>query len=247
MLISPDDTSLIKNGSEERRKFFDGLIAQLDYNYLLDFIKYNSILKQRNGLLKQFAERNYIDNDIIEVYNQQLLPLGEQIHQKRAEFIKEFVPVFNHRYQTLSEGREAVGLNYISELFEKNFNYNFFNNLKKDIKYQRSLMGVHKDDFVFEIDRFSLKKYGSQGQQKSFVIALKLAQFEFIKIKKGLKPILLLDDIFDKLDDRRIHEMMNMIADHQFGQIFVTDARPERTEKIFEKISAEISIFNTSK
>ncbi len=247
VLIAPDDTELIKNGSEERRKFFDGLIAQLDYNYLLDFIKYNSILKQRNALLKQFSEKNYFDAEMLEVYNNQLLPLGENIHQKRKDFIGEFVPVFRNRYLTLSESREEVDLTYVSELFEKNFHYNFFNNYKKDIKYQRTLMGVHKDDFVFEIDKFSLKKYGSQGQQKSFVIALKLAQFEFIKIKKKVKPILLLDDIFDKLDERRIHEMMNMIADRQFGQIFVTDARPERTEKIFEKISAEIRIFHTSK
>ena len=247
VLIAPDDTDLIKNGTEERRKFFDGLIAQLDYEYLLDFIKYNSILRQRNALLKQFAEKNYFDKDMLDVYNNQLIPIGHAIHQKRNEFINEFVPVFRQRYFTLTENREEVGLVYGSELFEKNFNYNFFNNIKKDIKFQRTTMGVHKDDFIFEIDKFSLKKYGSQGQQKSFVIALKIAQFEFIELKRKIKPILLLDDIFDKLDDRRIHELMSMIAGHQFGQIFVTDARPERTAKIFEKISAETRIFNTSK
>ena len=246
VLIAPDDTDLVRLGSEERRKFFDGLISQLDPEYLQDFIRYNQFLKQRNSLLRQFFEQNYFDKDLLELYTNELLKLGRNLHEKRKSFLFAFVPVFQEHYKNLSESRETVELLYESELSDENFEYDFSYNFKRDLQLQRTTRGVHRDDFIFEIDGFSLRKFGSQGQQKSFVIALKLAQFETLKIQKGSKPLLLLDDIFDKLDEPRIRKLMQMIADHQFGQIFVTDARPERTEKIFENIGVEMRIFRTS-
>jgi DNA replication and repair protein RecF len=246
VLIAPDDTDLVKLGSEERRKFFDGLISQIDHLYLDDFIKYNQFLKQRNSLLKQFYEQNFFDKELLEVYTNHLLVLGKKLHDKRRFFLESFVPVFQSHYNNLSENKESVELIYESELFDENFEYDFSYNFKRDLQLQRTTKGIHKDDFIFEIDKFSLRKFGSQGQQKSFVIALKLAQFEVLKNQKGKKPLLLMDDIFDKLDEPRIQKLMQMIADHQFGQIFVSDARPERTEKIFATIDAEMCIFRTS-
>jgi DNA replication and repair protein RecF len=243
VLMAPDDTDLVKDGSEERRKFFDGLISQLDHNYLEDFIQYTLVLRQRNSLLKQFFEKNYFDKDLLEVYTNQLLQTGQRLHTRRKQFIETFVPVFRHHYQHLSESREDVDLIYESELFDENFEYDFSYNFRRDLQLQRTTKGIHKDDFVFEINKFSLRKYGSQGQQKSFVIALKLAQFEVIKNQTGIKPLLVLDDIFDKLDERRIARLMQMIAESHFGQIFVTDARPERTRTIFGNIEADKKIF----
>jgi DNA replication and repair protein RecF len=159
--------------------------------------------------------------------------------------MQEYVRIFQQHYRNLTDSLEEVDLVYESELFEEDFEYEFFYATKRDLQAQRTTKGIHKDDFVFEINRFELKKFGSQGQQKSFVIALKLAQFEVIKENKQVKPILLLDDIFDKLDDLRINKLMHMIASGTFGQLFLTDARPERTKKVFEHIPAETCIFQT--
>jgi DNA replication and repair protein RecF len=243
VLMAPDDTELVKEGSEERRKFFDGLISQLDQAYLEDFIRYTQVLKQRNGLLRQFYEQNFFDKDLLDIYTQQLLPLGRSLYLKRKAFLEEFVPVFQGHYQNLSESRENVDLIYESELADPHFEEDFVYHYRRDLQAQRTVRGVHKDDFVFEIDKYPLRKYGSQGQQKSFVIALRLAQFDVLRNRKQLKPMLLLDDIFDKLDDRRIVKLMEMIAQDHFGQIFVTDARPERTRSIFSALQADIRFF----
>jgi DNA replication and repair protein RecF len=245
VLIAPNDTDLVRDGSEDRRKFFDGMLSQIDAQYLNDLIAYNLVLKQRNGLLKQFYERNYYDKELLETYSIPLLDLGRKIHFKRQEFMQEYVRIFQQHYRNLTDSLEEVDLVYESELFEEDFEYEFFYATKRDLQAQRTTKGIHKDDFVFEINRFELKKFGSQGQQKSFVIALKLAQFEVIKENKQVKPILLLDDIFDKLDDLRINKLMHMIASGTFGQLFLTDARPERTKKVFEHIPAETCIFQT--
>jgi DNA replication and repair protein RecF len=244
-LIAPDDTDLVRDSSEIRRKFFDSVLSQIDAHYLASLLHYNVVLKQRNGLLKQFYERNYFDKELLETYSVQVLELGKLLHQKRHEFMQVFVPVFQKHYQNLTESKEEADLIYESELFEEDFEYEFFYATKRDLQAQRTTKGVHKDDYIFEINRFALRKFGSQGQQKSFVIALKLAQFEIIKENKKIKPILLLDDIFDKLDELRINKLMQMIAQETFGQLFVTDARPERTRKIFEQIPYETCIFQT--
>jgi DNA replication and repair protein RecF len=247
VLINPYDTDLIREGSEERRKFFDSIISQIDHLYLNEIIKYNQILKQRNSLLKQFNEKNHIDNDLLDSYNTPLLQTGNYIYKRRKKFLDEFIPVFLTHYQNLSEKREEVKLTYFSQVEAENFEKDFAHSLKKDISLQRTSRGVHRDDFIFKIGEHPLKNLGSQGQQKSFVIALKLAQFEIIKKDKGIKPLLLLDDIFDKLDDKRINKIMEMVADHSFGQLFITDARINKSEKFFSQINSEVSIFKIDK
>jgi len=247
VLIAPDDTDLVREGSEERRRFFDTVLSQIDPDYLVHLMQYNNLLKQRNSMLKLFADQHYSDDDLLDTYDAPLLELAQQLYQRRREFIDLFQPVFQKHYTYLSESREMVDLVYESELTEPGFRRDFRRSRTRDYQLQRTTKGAHKDDFLFEINGFPLKKFGSQGQQKSFVIALKLAQFEIIAHYKQFRPILLLDDIFDKLDDRRIAKLTQMIADDIFGQLFVTDARPERTELFFSRLSAEVKIFRMEK
>ncbi len=245
VFIAPNDTDVIREGSETRRKFFDSILSQIDQQYLQWLLQYNHNLKQRNSLLKQFADRNSFDKDLLEPYNQHLLRLGTALLGARKNFLHEYLPFFLSHYHNLSEGKEEVSIRYESNLDVSKPEAVLQNSLRRDLILQRSNIGIHKDDYVFEIDGHPLKKFGSQGQQKSFVIALKLAQFDLIRQHKGFKPILLLDDIFDKLDDQRIAKLMELVSGHTFGQLFVTDARPERTERIFEQlINTEVMIYN---
>jgi DNA replication and repair protein RecF len=247
VLIAPNDTDLIRDGSEERRRFFDGVLAQATPDYLSDFLHYNKILTQRNGLLKLFAERNSIDEDLLETYNIPLIALAIRIYGHRRSFMESFMPLFRKYYASLSSGNEEVDVLYESEVASEDFESEFRKHRARDLHAQRTGKGVHKDEYIFEIDGITLKKFGSQGQQKSFVIALKLAQFELLKIDKQITPILLLDDIFDKLDDRRINKLIELIDDGLLGQVFITDARPERSEKILEKVKADVRFFEIEK
>jgi len=247
VLITPYDNDLIREGSEERRKFFDSCLSQINSLYLNDLIRYNQVLKQRNGLLKLFHERGTVDKDMLEAYDVEILGLGKKIYQARKDFIKEFTPLFNTHYKELSEGREEVSLEYASHLNNASFESEFKKVLERDIILERTTKGIHRDDFLFKIGEFPIKSYGSQGQQKSFVISLKLAEFDIIKQKKGFKPLLLLDDIFDKLDENRIKKLLKMVAAKNFGQLFITDARVESSGKFFEEMRAKISIFKVEK
>lgn len=246
VLIAPQDSLLISEGSEERRKFMDSIISQIDNQYLMELMQYNHLLKQRNSLLKLFAEKNYTDKDLLATYDSGILHFGKNIFERRKTFMNTFFPIFQKHYQDLSNQQEATDLAYESDFAESNFEANYKNSLPKDLALQRTTQGIHKDDFVFRINGNALKKFGSQGQQKSFLIALKLAHFESISHAKKIKPILLLDDIFDKLDEKRMNKLIRMVAEHTFGQIFVTDARPERTQKVFEAIQTEIQIITIS-
>jgi DNA replication and repair protein RecF len=239
VLIAPQDQDLIVGGSEDRRRFFDSLISQIDHAYLLDLIQYNHLLKQRNSLLKQFYERNNVDRDWLLSYDNLIVPLCQNIFQKRKVFMEEFIPHFSSSYQFLTNNAEQTSLQYASDVADEDFEAKFANTLKRDVELQRTTLGIHKDDFLFEIASYPLKKIGSQGQQKSYLIALKLAQFAIIHHKTGIKPLLLLDDIFDKLDDTRIAKLMQMVARQDFGQIFLTDARPERSKAILGEIEGE--------
>lgn len=243
VLISPDDTDLIRGASELRRRFFDTMMSQIDAEYLLSLMRYNSILKQRNALLKQFAERNTYDSDLLDSYSDQLLDVGHRLYQKRSAFVDKFIPHFIRHYNNLSGKKEEVSIQYTSHFADENYRAIFFKTYRKDLVIQRTSLGIHRDDYHFQIDEYPTKRYGSQGQQKSFVIALKLAQFDVLREEKQLKPILLLDDIFDKLDDFRINKLTEMVVQHSFGQLFVTDARPERTRSIFGNIEAEKKYF----
>ncbi len=242
VLIAPDDTDMIRDASETRRRLFDGIMAQFDPEFLTNYQQYNRLLDQRNSLLKQFAERDYFDQNLLDSYSEPLLWLAMQIAKKRREFLMQFMPVVQSHYQRISGGKEQASIIYETEVMD-NFPAVFKNNQRRDVAAQRTTKGIHKDDFVFELDHQPIKKFGSQGQRKSFVLAVKLAQFDLLEKHKGKKPILLLDDIFDKLDDYRIGKLIENIDNETFGQIFITDARPERTRRILEKVATDVRYF----
>jgi len=243
VLIAPDDVILVREGSEERRKFVDGIISQLDKLYLENLIQYNQALKLRNALLKMYAERSaVIDWLAIESYDKIMVDSGNLIFRKRSAFIEEFVPVFQKYYRFLVEDAEQTDVHYSSELKTKGFREGLADARQKDTAIARTSFGIHRDDYEFLLAGEPLKKFGSQGQQKSFVIAMKLAQFEILERHKGFKPMLLLDDIFDKLDDFRIARLLELIKS-EFGQLFITDARPERTKRLLDHIGVPSTIF----
>lgn len=234
VIISPSDRDLIIEGSETRRKFIDGVIAQSDKLYLDHLISYNKILSQRNALLKYFALNQTFDQDSIEVYNQQLTSLGNSIYQKRKEFVEKLVPIFQEQYRQISQDKETVSLSYNSQLHDSSFEELLNDNLQKDRVLQYTSVGTHKDDIKFKIGNYPIKKFGSQGQQKSFLIALKLAQYAFIKERLKTNPLLLLDDIFDKLDDQRVAQLIKLVNEDTYGQIFISDTHRERTEEVIQ-------------
>ncbi|WP_426489813.1 DNA replication/repair protein RecF [Hymenobacter sp. 102] len=245
VLISPYDTDLIRQGSEERRKYFDSLISQLDHQYLTQLIRYTHLLKQRNSLLKLATDRQAgYDRDYLLTLDEQLAPLGEQLAQLRRNFLLEFEPLFQRHYTQLADGREQVTLTYKSELQpDADFLKLLRVQERKDLALQRTTVGPHKDDFTFQMDGLAVKNYGSQGQQKSYAIALKLAQFEILAEQKKQKPLLLLDDIFDRLDEKRITRLMQLVANHTFGQIFLTDTHLERTDGVLANLSEDVRRF----
>ena len=244
VIISPADRDLIIEGSDVRRKFLDGVIAQGDKKYLRQLLDYNQILAQRNALLKYFALNNTFNNDALAVYNEQMATLGTAIFKKRNEFINEFMPIFLARYQSISNAlTESVSLTYRSQLLDNSLLDLLENGLSKDRMTQYTNYGTHKDDLIFEIDGFPIKKIGSQGQQKSFLIALKLAQFDFIKSQNKTTPILLLDDIFDKLDENRVAQLLHLVKEDDFGQIFISDTHPDRTEDIIKQVHKTYKLF----
>lgn len=243
VIISPADNDLISEGSETRRKFLDSIISQSNKNYLTTLIKYNKTLQQRNSLLKYFASNNTFNADTLAVYNEQLSDFGKVIFDTRKAFIASFIPIFIDKYKELSNDNEQVTLNYKSQLNEKSLPELLAENLQKDKILQYTSVGVHKDDLVFGISEYPIKKFGSQGQQKSFLIALKLAQFEFLKQQSSIKPILLLDDIFDKLDEARVSQLIALVNKDEFGQIFISDTHAERTENIIQKTNKSYQLF----
>ena len=244
VIISPSDSDLIVEGSETRRRFIDTVISQLDSSYLQQLIQYQKIISQRNALLKYFALNHVFENDTLSIYNDQLNELGQSIFEKRKAFLNDFIPIFNQHHQEITSSNETVQLVYESHLFEKDTKTLLEENLAKDRALQYTSVGVHKDDLSFQIDHFPIKKFGSQGQQKSFLIALKLAQFEFVKKQSGEKPILLFDDIFDKLDESRVRKIVAMVNDEQFGQLFISDTHKERTENIVKTTHQSYTVFN---
>jgi DNA replication and repair protein RecF len=244
VIISPADRDLIIEGSETRRKFIDSVISQLDNSYLQKLIQYQKIISQRNALLKYFALNHVFEKDTLSIYNEQLDTLGQSIFEKRKTFLADFIPIFNQYHQDITNSAETVQLVYQSDLFEKNTLTLLEENIAKDRALQYTSVGVHKDDLSFEIDNYPIKKFGSQGQQKSFLIALKLAQFDFVKKQSGEKPILLFDDIFDKLDEFRVSKIIEMVNNEEFGQLFISDTHPERTENIVKTTHQSYKIFN---
>lgn len=243
VIISPADRDLVIEGSETRRKFVDGVISQQDKSYLHDIIAYNKVLSQRNALLKYFAANRTFDALNLEAYDAQLIDLGTRIYSKRKAFLELFTPIFNKKYQIISNEKEQVQLVYKSQLHTVDMKTLLQQSLDKDKVLQYTTAGTHKDDLSFEISNYPMKKFGSQGQQKSFLIALKLAQFEFIKQQSDMTPILLLDDIFDKLDENRVAHLVDMVNGDDFGQIFITDTHWDRTEKVIQESKKPYKIY----
>ncbi|MGQ0829772.1 MAG: DNA replication/repair protein RecF [Bacteroidota bacterium] len=243
VMISPADSELITEGSESRRKFIDSVIAQFDREYLENLIQYNKVLSQRNALLKQIADSGKFDKDSLEIWDVQLIEHGKKVFEKRKQFITDFIAIFQKYYELISGGREQVGLKYISHLNDNSFADVLAKAIDRDRTMEYTTVGIHKDDLEFTINGHSLKKYASQGQQKSFLIALKLAQFDFIKKIKNITPILLLDDIYDKLDDLRVKQLMELVSSDNFGQLFITDTHPNRLANLFKTTNADFKVF----
>ena len=243
VIISPSDRDLIIEGSDTRRKFIDGVISQSDKNYLECLLNYSKILSQRNALLKYFSLNNNFNKDTLDVYNQQLNEYGNNIHYKRKLFLETFIPIFKSRYKSISNDNENVDLSYNSQLNESSLLELFKSNINKDRMLQYTSVGTHKDDLDFSIKGFPVKKFASQGQQKSFLIALKLAQFDFIKRQSGVTPILLLDDIFDKLDEQRVSQIIKLVDDENFGQLFISDTHADRTKNAIKSVHQSYQIF----
>ena len=243
VIISPADRDLIIEGSDTRRKFIDSVISQSDKSYLTQLISYNKTLSQRNALLKYFALNNTFNADTLAIYNEQLHTYGTEIFKKRDHFLSVFIPIFKERYNAISQSKETIDLNYKSDLFATELRTLLANNLNKDKAIQYTSVGTHKDDLEFLIDDFPIKKFGSQGQQKSYLIALKLAQFDFLKQQSGVSPLLLLDDIFDKLDENRVSQIIGLVDNDHFGQIFISDTHADRTEAIIKQIHQSYKIF----
>lgn len=242
VIISPYDRDLISEGSDVRRKFIDSIISQANAAYLKNIIRYNKVLQQRNALLKYFAANRTFDAFQLDVFDTEIIQLGAYIFEEREKFTKEFNPVFQHFYKAISTGNEKVEVQYHSDLKIDTNNY-LAANLDKDKVLQYTSAGIHKDDLELIINQHKIKKFGSQGQQKSFLIALKLAQLEFIKNHLNITPILLLDDIFDKLDESRVEQLIKLVNEAHFGQIFISDTHPERTAEILKKVNDDFTLF----
>ena len=244
VIVSPSDRDLITEGSDVRRKFVDSVISQLDSQYLHGLIQYHKVLVQRNALLKYFAANRTFEKETLAIYNEQLESLGRPIFEKRKKFLADFIPIFAKHHHAITDSAETVDLLYLSDLEDKDFRQLLEENIDKDKMLQYTSVGVHKDDLSFEIDGHPIKKFGSQGQQKSYLIALKLAQFDFVKKQSGHKPILLFDDIFDKLDEMRVAQIVEMVNNDAFGQLFISDTHPERTEAIVKSTHQSYKMFN---
>ncbi len=243
VIITPYDVLLILEGNEERRKWMDGILSQTDAAYLNTLLQYNRILEQRNKLLKAYVSGQSLDPLLMESYNEQLAEAGTWIFEKRKQFFSVFLPLFSTFYQIISSGNESVDINYVSHLHEKSLLRCLDESKQVDMATGRTTKGIHKDELSFMLKGYSLKKTGSQGQQKSFIIALKLAQYDYIKNTKGKKPLLLLDDIFEKLDEQRLQTLLSLMASDTFGQIFITDTHLERMQQTLKHLSASKKYF----
>lgn len=247
VLIHPGDVELVTGGSEERRKFIDGVISQYNKEYLQRLLDYNRALQQRNILLKSFAEKRYFDEASLEIWDAQLIAHGEYIFEQRRAFFDEFKPVFQQNHQLLTQSADPIHIAYEAQLQETPFADLLMDAREKDRWAQHTTAGVHKDNLVFLLGEQPLKKFGSQGQQKSYVIALKLAQFQFTRQIKGFSPILLFDDIFDKLDPARVELLIALVSQEGFGQVFISDTHTQRLENILQKVSLHSRMFEVEK
>jgi DNA replication and repair protein RecF len=244
VMISPADSALISEGSDERRRFMNKIISQYDTGYLDAVLMYNKALQQRNRLLKDFRSSGKFDEDMLSIWDSQLVKYGNYIFSERQILVNELIPVFQEYYSMISSGREKVKLTYNSHLADGDFNEILANAVQKDRIMEYTTVGIHKDDLVLQMNDFPVKALGSQGQQKSYLVALKLAKFDYIKRKAGYSPILLLDDIFDKFDAERVEQIIRLVGNHRFGQIFITDTHRSRLHDILSSHNTDYKLFN---
>jgi DNA replication and repair protein RecF len=247
VMISPYDRDLIGEGSEIRRKFIDSIISQLDKEYLQTLISYNRVLAQRNALIKHMAAERKFNQSNLEIWDIQLAELATAIRLKRIEFLDDFVELFNEYYRFISGSEELVSVQFSDSVNGADYMESFSENYKRDMALEYTSVGPHKDDLIFLIEEKPIKKFGSQGQQKSYLVALKLAQYEFLKRKSGHKPLLLMDDIFDKLDKQRVANIMTLVSNGTFGQVFITDTDRDRLEELFAKNQLNAQFFDIKK
>lgn len=243
VMISPADSALITEGSEDRRKFMNKIISQYSSEYLDSVLKYSKALQQRNKALKDFRISGRFDQDLLSIWDAQLIKYGTYIHSEREMLVDELIPVFQDYYSRISSGKEEVKLIYRSHLSGGSFSDALSESLSKDRFLEYTTVGIHKDDLILEMDGFPVRALGSQGQQKSYLVALKLAKFDYIKRKAGISPILLLDDIFDKFDAERVEQIIRLVGNERFGQIFITDTHKNRLEEILTSHNADYKLF----
>ena len=243
VMISPADSALITEGSEDRRKFMNKIISQYSAEYLDSVLKYSKALQQRNKLLKDIASSGKVDNDILSIWDAQLVRYGNYVYNEREILVNELIPVFQEYYSLISSGKESVRLKYRSHLSEGSFTEALVSSLTKDRYLEYTTVGIHKDDLILEMDDFPVKSLGSQGQQKSYLVALKLAKFDYIKRKAGFSPVLLLDDIFDKFDAERVEQIIRIVGNQRFGQIFITDTHQSRLQDILTSHKTDYKLF----
>jgi DNA replication and repair protein RecF len=234
VMIAPDDTSLLVGASELRRKYIDTIIAQINKQYLHNLIDYNKLLQQRNSLLKHAAENGHLDNDVLLILNQQLSEKATYIFQERKNFFANYLPLVLFYYQKIADTTDSISLSYESALHQATMQQLLKNALQKDMVLQRTTVGIHKDDIDISMHNAVFKNIASQGQRKSLLFAFKLAEWQTIKINKGFAPILLLDDVFEKLDQQRMHNLLQWVCKEDDGQVFITDTHKNRLEQALQ-------------
>jgi DNA replication and repair protein RecF len=242
VMVAPDDIELITGGSEERRRFVDTVISQMDAEYLSQLIQYNKVLQQRNSLLKRFAEQGKTDWPLLEVLDEQLIYPGNFIFGRRKNFTAAMIPLVQQFYTQIAGNAEAVTLQYESQLNAGNFESVLNDCRQKDFMLQRTNGGIHKDDISMQLNGQSFKNTASQGQRKSLLFALKLAEFELLKRNKGFAPLLFLDDVFEKLDDNRMNHLLQWVCNENTGQVFITDTHKERLEEAFRSLAIQYQV-----
>ncbi|MEI8274045.1 MAG: DNA replication and repair protein RecF [Paludibacter sp.] len=241
VLVSPDDSVLISEGSDERRKFVDGVISQYNKTYLNNLLQYNNALKQRNAILKSEVT---VDHSVLDLWEDQMAAYGKYIYEQRRMFIDEFVPIFQNFYTYISDGKEQISLSYQSQHEDRDIKERMILTRERDFALGYSTQGIHKDELEMNLDGYPIKRVGSQGQNKTYLISLKLAQFDFLKRTHNLSPLLLLDDIFDKLDSIRVKKIVELVSGETFGQIFITDTNREHLDLILQQLNQQANIFN---
>ena len=242
VMVSPSDISLVSESGEERRRFVNSVLSQMDREYMASMQQYNRLLQQRNRMLKDFN----MDRTLLEVIDMRMASVAEPVYQARKRFVEDLLPVVREYYRLLSGDSETVGIEYESELSKASLDMLLEASYERDCAMKYTTSGIQRDDFIFTMNGHPIRRYGSQGQQKSFLVALKFAQYEVMKRNYGFAPVLLLDDVFDKLDMNRISNLLQMVASNEFGQIFITDSNKVRMSGIVDRITSDRAYFDTA-